>query len=160
MDKYVNSEVNQHLMKLLLMGANVQVVPGKMVYVKFHLLEDFEVSYVYNVNKKGKYFLERIKPYPVSIKEFETPEDIVETISLDYSQFVNATNSKKIQSFVDINMDLHKLIKSFEDLFLYYNVNEDIIDSFKSKINEMKKEIKSSSKVCNRVFFDKNPDNL
>ena len=85
MDKYLNSEANQHVMKLVLLGAQVQLVSGKMVYVKFVLENDFQLSYVYHINKNNKYFLERIKPYPLPIKEFATTDEVIDIIKLDYN---------------------------------------------------------------------------
>jgi hypothetical protein len=108
MDKYVNSEVNQHLMKLLQLGANVQVVSGKLIYVKFVLSNDVEVAYVYNINKHNKYFLERLKPYKLPIREFDSAADVIEIIKIDVEQFKNACNSHKIKSFISINKDLHQ----------------------------------------------------
>ena len=77
MRKYVNAEVMQHTMKLQQMGAKVNVVNSKLCYVRFDL-SGFIVSYSYNVNSKGKYFLERIKPYPLPLKVFDKEEDVIE----------------------------------------------------------------------------------
>nr|HPJ24259.1 hypothetical protein [Bacillota bacterium] len=80
MNKYVDSETNQHVMKLVQMGANVTVVSSQMVYVSFDITEDVKVSYVYNINKKNKYFLERIRPYPLPVRVFDSAEDICNII--------------------------------------------------------------------------------
>jgi hypothetical protein len=160
MQKYINSETNQHIMKLIMLGANVQIVTGKTVYVKFKLKGDIEVAYLYNINKNNKYFLERIKPYPLSIKEFETTDDVVKTIQLDYEQFQNAVNSHNIKNFVDINKSLHKTIKQFEDLFLYYNLPANVVDDMREDILNIQKKITQSSTECSRVYFDKEPENL
>ncbi|MCK4551539.1 MAG: hypothetical protein KAU02_01385 [Tenericutes bacterium] len=160
MDKYVNSEANQHVMKLLLAGAKVQVVSGKMVYVKFLLENNFQVSYVYHINKKNKYFLERIKPYPLAIKEFSSADEVIDIIEMDYHQYKNAVQSKKINEFVNINKEFHQVMKSFEDLFLYYNIPTETINSIKDNIDKTKALITKATKSSNRVFFEKDPDNL
>lgn len=160
MQKYVNSETNQHLMKLIMLGANVQVVKGNTVYVKFQLKNNIEVSYLYNINKHNKYYLERIKPYPLSIKEFETTDDVIKTIELDYEQFQNAVNSHNIKDFVAISKKLRKTIKQFEDLFLYYNLPEDVITTIHEDINNIQDKITEQAKKCKRVYFDKDPENL
>lgn len=160
MDKYVNSEVNQHLMKLIQLGANVQVVSGKMIYVKFLISDDVEVAYVYHINKNNKYFLERIKPYPLPLREFNSANDVINIINIDYNQYKNAANSKKIKDFVHINRDLHNTIKSFEDLFLYYNIPTDCVTKLEKNLEEIKATIKTASTESNRIFFDKDPDNL
>lgn len=160
MQKYINSETNQHIMKLIMLGANVQVVTGKTVYVKFKLKNDVEVAYLYNINKHNKYFLERIKPYPLSIKEFETTDDVIKTIQVDYEQFQNAVNSHQIKNFIEINKSLHKSIKSFEDLFLYYNLSTDVAEGIRDDILDIQKRIQEATNNCKRIFFEKDPDNL
>ncbi|PAT01353.1 hypothetical protein CI105_07175 [Candidatus Izimaplasma bacterium ZiA1] len=160
MNKYINSEANQHVMKLIQLGAAVQVVSGKMVYASFKFEQDVEVSYAYNINKNNKYFLERIKPYPLSIKEFENPEDVIELIKIDYDQFTNAVKSHNIKNFIKINNSLNKSIKAFEDLFLYYNIPAEYTQKIEHNIEKIQETIQKASKECNRVFFTKEPENL
>jgi len=160
MNKYIDSEAKQHLMKLVQFGAEVQVVSSKMVYVKFNLEQNIEVAYVYNINKRNKYFLERIKPYPIIIKEFDTDREVIDIIKIDYTQFANAVKSHNIHEFVQANKALHQTIKSFEDLFLYYNIPHDVITKIDKNIKEIQDTIKETVSKCNRVFFDKDPENI
>lgn len=160
MNKYVQSEMNQHVMKLLQMGAEVKVVSGELVYVSFDITEDIKVSYVYNINKKNKYFLERIKPYPISVKEFETAEDICNIIKIDVEQFRNAVKSHNIYEFIKINCNLHNTILTFEDLFLYYNIDSHTFDEIKDHVSGINDIIQNAKKTSKRVYFGKEPDNL
>jgi len=160
MDKYVNSDINLHLMKLIQIGANVQVVSGKMVYVKFILDNGVELAYVYHMNKKNKYFLERIKPYPLSLKEFNTANEVIEIIQIDYKQYQNAINSKNIDEFIALNKEMHMTIKSFEDLFLYYNVDKGMLEEVHNCVRHAQKLIKEGCTKYERLFFDKDPENL
>lgn len=160
MNKYINSEASQHVMKLILLGANVQLVSGKMVYVKFTLENDVQVAYVYHINKKNKYFLERIKPYPLPINEFDTAEEVIDSIQLDFHQYENAAKSRNIKGFIDLNKEMHSVMKCFEDLFLYYNIPEASLNSIKENVLKAKETILEASKSANRVFFDKEPENL
>ena len=160
MQKYVKAETNQHLMKLTMLGADVQIVTGKTVYVKFKLKNDVEVVYLYNINKHNNYFLERIKPYPLAIKEFETTSDVINTIKMDYEQFKNADNSHNIKDFIEVNKKLRKTTKLFEDLFLYYNLPSNVIDDLRNDIDHMQEKITAQAKECRRVYFDKDPETL
>ena len=54
MNKYVWSETNQNIMRLMQIGANVTVISSQMVYVSFDISDEIKVSYVYNINKKNK----------------------------------------------------------------------------------------------------------
>jgi len=160
MDKYINSEASQHIMKLLLLGANVQVVSGKTVYVNFKLNDNIEVAYVYHINKHNKYYLERIKPYPLAIREFDTDADVVDIIKIDYEQYKNAINSHNINHFININRTLHKSAKAFEDLFLYYNISDEVFSSIEKNIQNIHDTIKKASTESKRLFFEKDPENL
>lgn len=157
--KYVNSEASQHDMKLVQLGAKVEQINGKMCYVKFDV-EGFELAYVYNINKKGKYFLERIKPYPLPMKEFKCESAVIDIIKIDLEQFKNAVNSRNINAFVTISSELNKTIKQFEDLFLYYNVPQIETQIIMEKIEEIQQEIKKTKENSERVYFTKDPDNL
>lgn len=159
MRKYVNSEATQHEMKLIQMGAEVEQINSKMCYVKFKV-DNIEVAYVYNLNKKNKYFLERIKPYPLPLREFEDEADMIEIIKIDMKQFENAAKSKNIDVFIKINNELINAIKEFEDLFLYYNVPQIEGEIILEKIQEIHNEIYKTQQESQRVFFDKEPENL
>ncbi|QVK18754.1 hypothetical protein KHQ81_03310 [Mycoplasmatota bacterium] len=159
MKKYIDSQANQHEMKLIQMGAKVLQINSKMCFIKF-CIDEFEVSYVYSINKKNHYFLERIKPYPLPIKDFEKEEDVINIIEIDIKQFKNASKSRNIKEFIQINTALNKTIKEFEDLFLYYNVPNFETEIIENKINDIHKEIIKTKQQSERVFFEKDPDNI
>jgi len=160
MNKYIQSEASQHVMKLVQMGAEVNIVSGKMVYVGFEVAKDLKVSYLYHLNKKNKFFLERIRPYPVPVREFDSPDAICDIIKIDVEQFKIAHHSHNIKSFVDINIDFHDTTLKFEDLFLYYNVEEDTFTKIKDHLNEIHNLIRDAKRSASRVFFEKEPENL
>ncbi|MGE5632216.1 MAG: hypothetical protein ACM3TR_14125 [Caulobacteraceae bacterium] len=159
MKKYIEAEASEHEMKLVQMGAKVEQINGKACYVKFKV-DNVSVEYVYNINTKGKYFLERIKPYPLPMREFENEADVVEIIGIDIRQFRNAVKSKCIDTFIGINKELNMTIKAFEDLFLYYKVPPIKAEIIMGKIKEIQNEIKETQKISERVFFEKEPDHL
>ncbi len=160
MNKYVLSETNQHVMRLIQMGADVQVVSSQMVYVTFDITQDVKVSYVYNINKKNRYFLERIKPYPLPVKEFESAEDICNIIKIDVEQFKNAAKSKNMKDFIETNSELHNILLMYEDLFLYYNVAPETIQGIKKRISQIHMSLADAKATAERVYFKKEPDHL
>lgn len=159
MSRLLDAELTIQTMKLRQMGAKIKTINSKMCYVKFDL-SGFEVAYVYNINKAGNYFLERVKPYPLAIKEFYDEEEVIEIIEIDLDQFKNAIKSHNIQSFIDINRRLHQSIKRFEDLFLYYNVPQEECDKLIALLDEIDRELLDSKETSNRIYFKKEPDNL
>lgn len=156
---YLNVEASEHEMRLVQLGAKVEQVNSKMCYIKF-MIESIPVEYVYNLNKKKGYFLERIKPYPLPLRSFDAESDIVDVIEVDIRQFRNAIKSKNIDTFIGINKELNYTIKKFEDLFLYYNVPTMKAEVIMSKIQEIQNEINKTKETSERVFFDKEPEHL
>jgi len=159
MRKYLEAEVMQHSMKLQQMGAKVNVINSKLCYVSFDI-GGFTVSYSYNVNAKGKYFLERIKPYPLPLKVFEREEDVIEIIQIDLDQFKNAIRSHNINDFIDISRHLSVHLKNFDDLFLYYNIPEDEIKTLIGHLENIDEDIERIKAKSERLCFMKEPDNL
>lgn len=159
MRNLINAEVMEQTMKLRQLGADVTVVNGKLCYVKFKV-GNHEIQYVYNVNKKGNYFLERTKPYPLPLREFEKEEDVIDIIEIDIEQFKDALKSQNIEDFINIGKDLNVSIRKFEDLFLYYNVPKENIQNIRQKLSELNKEIEISKNISKRVYFKKEPDNF
>lgn len=159
MRKIISAEVLAQSMKLRQMGADITVINSKMCYVHFDI-SGFQLEYVYNVNARGNYFLERIKPYPLPLKEFDREDAVVEIIEIDLEQFKNAIKSHNINEFIDISRRMNQTIRKFEDLFLYYNVPAEETEIILQKLNEINAEIEKTTHIANRIYFKKNPDNL
>lgn len=157
--KTINFEANQHLIQLTQMGASVKQINSKMCYVKFNI-EGFKLSYVYNINKKGRYFLERVKPYPLPLREFDDEKEVIEIIKIDLKQYKNAISSQKVDNFIKVNLEMVENMKKFEDLFLYYKVDLERCNKILEKIEEINKEILDIKDESKRIFFEKDPYNL
>ncbi len=159
MKSYVISEASEHEMKLVQMGAKVELVNSKMCYVRFNL-EGIEIEYVYNINNKNKFFLERVKPYPLALKVTNTEQELISVIEIDLAQFKNAVKSHNINYFLNIGNELTKTIKKFEDLFLYYNIPREECEAFQEQVDALLDHIYKTKEQAERVFFEKEPDNL
>ena len=157
--KYMRAELNMQEMILRQMGADVEVINSYMCYVKFYV-EGTKISYVYNVHKKNKYFLERIEPYSQVAGTFNCEEDVVEIIKIDLEQFKIAKKSKVFDYLVDINKEITNVSREFEDLYLYYNVHKEHREAIMDKIKEIHNIIIDAKKENERVFFKKDPDAL
>ncbi|BEP28700.1 hypothetical protein [Helicovermis profundi] len=155
----INAEIMEQGIKLRQLGAKVTVISGKLCYVKFEI-GGYKIQYVYNVNSKGNYFLERTKPYPLPLREFEKEEDVIDIIEIDIEQFKFALKSQNINDFINIGKELNFTIRKFEDLFLYYNVSSDKVQSIKNKLHEINKEINNTKEISKRIYFRKEPENI
>lgn len=141
------------------LGARVLDIQGIMFYVKFKI-NSYKISYIYHLNPDNTYFLERVKPYSMVVGDFNTEEDIVDIIKIDIEQFRNAMNSNNFSKFIDVDNNISKLVRIFEDLYLYYNINAEDIDNLNEEIKKLLGTIKVIKSHSDRVYFKKEPDVL
>ncbi|MBN2796249.1 MAG: hypothetical protein JXR88_12635 [Clostridia bacterium] len=141
------------------LGARVLDIQGIMFYVKFKI-NGYKISYIYHLNPDNTYFLERVKPYSMVVGDFNTEEDIVDIIKIDIEQFKNAMNSNNFSKFIDVDNNISKLVRIFEDLYLYYNINANDIDDLNEEIKKLLNKIKEIKSHSDRVYFKKEPDML
>lgn len=141
------------------LGARILDIQGIMFYVKFKI-NGYKISYIYHLNPDNTYFLERVKPYSMVVGDFNTEEDIVDIIKVDIDQFKNAMNSNNFSKFIEVDNNISKLVRIFEDLYLYYNINSEDIDDLNQEIQKILTTIKDIKSHSNRVYFKKDPDVL
>ncbi|WDV47346.1 hypothetical protein PV797_06490 [Clostridiaceae bacterium M8S5] len=122
--------------KLRNIGCTVINIEGVMFLIKYKLKNNMKLTYFYHLNDDNTYFLERIKPYVVEAGTFDTEEEIVNSIIVDINQFINASNSKNFGDFIDLTTKLSNNVKSFDDLFLHYNISKEDVASFNKLISE------------------------
>jgi len=159
MKKIIGANELHQTMKLRQMGADIEVVHSRMCYVKFKI-NDIDLAYVYNINKKNEYFLERIKPYPLPLKAYKSEEDVVDVIAIDVEQFRNVCSSKNVNDFIEFLKQMKLTVNKFEDLILYYNVSKADINEFQDILSDLNKKIDQSKSESERLYFKKNPDFL
>jgi hypothetical protein len=151
MRSIVNAQVSQHTLKLQQLGAKVNVINSTLCYVNFDI-SGFVVQYVYNVNHKGNYFLERTRPYPLAIQEFDSEKDVVALIKMDVDKFKNALKCHHIDKFITIARQINSTFISFEDAFLNYNIPAEKIDKIYKKIQALDLEIEIIKENASTLF--------
>lgn len=141
------------------LGAKVISIQGIMIYVKFKI-KNTKLEYIYHINPDNTYFLERIKPYVLAVGDFDTEEDVVDIIKIDVEQFENAMNSKNFNEFIEIDRDISKLVRVFEDLFLYYNIPKEELSVIKDEVHTIMESITKIKNQCKRVYHKKDPQSF
>lgn len=141
------------------LGARVLDIQGIMFYVKFKI-NGFKISYIYHLNPDNTYFLERVKPYSMVVGDFKLEEDIVDVIKVDIDQFKNAMQSNNFTKFIGVDNNISKMVRIFEDLYLYYNINSEDITRINSEIKQLLHTIRDIKSHSERVYFQKDPDVL
>lgn len=122
-------------------ASQVTKVRGLLYFIKFKLNEDLEISYVYNINAKNQYFLQRIKPYPIPQGIFTDEYEIVSFIKKDLNKFTKAMNSSNFNLFLSVTKKLNLASYNMENLFLNYNVNSDDFEILDKELNDILNEI-------------------
>lgn len=133
---------------LLQMGAQVKTIEGMVCFVRFDI-DGTELFYVYNINAKKQYYLQKVLPYPVGAGIFSNPADVVAYIRRDLALFRNAAKSRTFSCFLETNTKIHKVLHKVEDTFLNYNVPieemkriSDVLDAVDAKLSEIRRDSK------------------
>lgn len=153
MRRMVDSEISQNTIKLQQMGAKVNVINSTLCYVNFDI-SGFILQYVYNINHKGNYFLERTRPYPLAMQELDSEKGIVDLIKIDVEKFKNALKCHHIDSFINIARRINYTFESFEDTFLNYNIPAEKVESMYEKIRVLESELEDIRNTAKKLEFN------
>ena len=118
-------------------ATEIKKVRGLLYFIEFQIDENLQVSYCYNINKKGKYFLQRINPYPISEGVFETEIEVVTFITKDLKKFKNAKNSSNFDTFLEVTKKVNKMTDRIEYLFLNYNVEKEDMNKLNKELDDV-----------------------
>lgn len=140
-------------------GAEIINMEGIMFLVKYNN-QGLKIEYMYHLNPDNTYTLERIKPHSLHIGEFQSEEDLVEIIKVDVEQLLNAKNSKNFDRFVSIDKSLAKIVRHFDDLFLYYNIDREDMIMLEQETCNFKKKIMEVKERSKRIYHKKDPDSF
>lgn len=139
-------------MNLRQMGATeIKAVGSKMHLVTFELSETVTVSYVYNITRKDKFFLQRAEPYAIIKGKFADENEIVDFIQKDITAFRNAACSHNYEKFSSIGKKLTELVGNVEELFLTCNVDGELLEDVSSRLDSIDLEIKQIMQLSKKL---------
>ena len=102
---------------------DIRMIRSNMYFVDFELEDGTRVSYVFNITKGNKYFLQRMRPYAIVHGKFGTADEIVEFIRKDIAMFSNAVKSSNFPAVVKNFEAGSEVSRQIERLFLTHNTN-------------------------------------
>ncbi len=143
--RYASAQQDNIDMQLRQLGATVTQIHGLLSYVRFKV-GDHELYYVYNLNANNEYYLQRIKPYPMSAGVFPDSDAITEFIQMDLRAFQNAMYSGHFAEFVEINRRLIRLSQELEDAFMHSNVPDDCFRDTNERLEALEAVLQDMSK--------------
>ncbi len=142
--------------ELLEFGANVMDVSEIMTYVAFEFAET-TIAYIYSLTPQDTFHFERAKPYAMEIGSYQTESEIVDIIKNDIAQFKNAMQSSHFEQFIEIDRRISETVRTFEDLYLYYNIDEVSLAKLSAEVEHLQNEIFAIKECSERVYFASNP---
>lgn len=118
-------------------ATRVKEISSVMYFVEFALTDTLTISYIYNITHKEKYYLQRVKPYPIPQGKFADEREIVDYITKDVNKFRNATRSSNFQAFLDVTEKVGTITDCMEKLFLNYNVHGNDLNLLNTQLDSL-----------------------
>ncbi|MEA3284744.1 MAG: hypothetical protein U9Q00_07215 [Synergistota bacterium] len=153
---YLKAELSTQEMRLKQMGAKIEVINSFLCYIRFEV-EGVKVKYVYNLNRKGQFFLERVTPYPQPAGTFDSEKCVVESIRNDIAQIKQLARSSHFKELIDMNSDLRFLARRLDSICLYYDVKPEDIATIKGSLEHLHGVFDAIRDHSERVYFDTEP---
>lgn len=108
-----------------------------MHIVDFELDNGLKVSYVFNITKNDKYFLQRVRPYAMPHGKFASDKEIIEFITTDITRFRNASHSSNFGKFIKTTETGNELVYTMESLFLNHNVDKRALEEISIELDTL-----------------------
>ena len=116
-----------------------------MHIAEFDLGDGLIVSYVFNITRHNKYFLQRMQPYAMVHGKFASDQEIIDFITEDLKRFENAKNSHNFDTFLLISHLGHHITENIEQLDA--DKLEAIEDSLEDSLVEIQSLFEKSDKL-------------
>ena len=141
--------------RLRYIGATeIRKINGILYFIEFDIEEDLKVVYTYNINSKDKYFLQRVKPYPIPEGVFEKEHEIVKFIEQDIKKFKNAKNSNNFKLFLSLTKKVNTIYGDMEKLFLNYNVDKVDLVKLRTDFDDVKQFFEEAKKKSMKIDIE------
>ena len=114
----------------------VQTRNGIMYKVEFKLSDDLTVTYVFDVTKHDKYYIQRIAPYPISHGDFASADEVIEFVRRDITKFRNAMQSHNFPKFLETAHAMVRFTHAVELMFLERNIPEEDMEAVRRSIDD------------------------
>lgn len=142
------------LARLKQMGASkLSTIQGHLHYIIFKIEPSIKVSYVYNINAKNQYFLQRISPYPLPEGLFSSQEEIVNFIEKDIAKFKNASHSTNFEAFLEINRSFNHFQQNMEHLFLHYNIPKELLEELNTHLTALNGTLQKAKSKSTHIII-------
>lgn len=136
-------------------ASNITFVNSNMYIVDFRLESGVLVSYVFNITRGDKYFLQRMRPYAMVQGKYADTKEIVEFIKKDLEKFKNAEHSSNFEQFLNVSKKGLHLAEAVENLFLNYNVDKEELRDMNEKLDKMLAHVEDIEREADKIHLEK-----
>lgn len=136
-------------------ASNITFVNSNMYIVDFRLESGVLVSYVFNITRGDKYFLQRMRPYAMVQGKYADTKEIVEFIKKDLEKFKNAEHSSNFEQFLNVSKKGLHLAEAVENLFLNYNVDKEELRDMNEKLDKMLAHVEDIEQEADKIHLEK-----
>ncbi len=124
------------------MGAtDIKVFQSRMHIANFDLGNGFVVSYVFNITRKEKFFLQRTRPYAMVKGMYADQKEIIEFIRDDIERFKKSIQLNSVDKYMCLAERMSSLYERMEHIFLHHNVDNVIFDRLNAEVGELANEV-------------------
>ena len=108
-------------------ATDIKVFDSRMHIANFDLGNGFVVSFVFNITRKDKFFLQRMRPYAMVKGKYADQKEIIAFIKDDIARFKKLIELDSIDKYVEIAEKIGNAYVRIEHNFLHLNVDKDIV---------------------------------
>ncbi len=126
------------------MGAtDIKVFQSRMHIATFDLGNDFIVSYVFNITRKEKFFLQRTRPYAMVKGMYADQKEIIEFIRDDIERFRKSIQLNNVDKYISLAERMGSLYERMEHIFLHHKVDNVTFDRLNAEVGELAYEVEN-----------------
>ncbi len=136
-------------------ATDIKVFPSRMHIANFDLGNGLIVSYVFNITRKDKYFLQRMRPYAMVKGMYADQKEIIEFIKDDIARFRKSVQLNDVQMYINLNEKIYGIYERMEHIFLHHNVDAALLKKLTDEVERMAVEIEDIHKQSEIIDMNK-----
>ncbi len=124
-------------------ATDIKVFNSRMNIVSFDLGDGFIVSYVFNITRKDKFFLQRMRPYAMVKGMYADQNEIIEFIKDDITRFRTSIQLNDADKYINLAERISNLHERMEHIFLHHKVDKITLDRLNAEFGELAQEVEN-----------------
>lgn len=127
-------------------ATDIKVFDSRMHIANFDLGDGLIVSYVFNITRKDKFFMQRMRPYAMVKGKLANQKEIIAFIKDDVERFKKSKESNNMSKYIELAEKTGKVYERMEHIFLHHKVDDNILDRLNEEIGDLANELEDIHK--------------